>query len=56
MSKDLLASCVVNSLEMAKLLEVPSISIPSISSGIFGFPKELCADIMIKFSIRWFIS
>ena len=46
--KDLLSSCVVNTLEMAKLIGVDSVSIPAISSGVLGFPKNECAEIMIR--------
>ena len=42
-AQDLLSSCVINTLEMGKLLNVPSVSIPAISSGALGFPKDLCA-------------
>jgi O-acetyl-ADP-ribose deacetylase (regulator of RNase III) len=27
-------------------MELASISLPAISSGIFGFPKERCAEIL----------
>ncbi len=47
----LMASCIVNTLEMAKYLKVKKVSIPAISSGIFGFPKDLCAKIMIEKSV-----
>ena len=43
-----LESCVVNILEMAKIIGAESVSIPAISTGIFSFPKELCAKIMIE--------
>jgi O-acetyl-ADP-ribose deacetylase (regulator of RNase III) len=42
-----LASCVANTLEMAEYKEVQSVSIPAVSSGIFGFPKKLCAKVML---------
>ena len=39
---------------MAKILAVDSVSIPAISSGLLGFPKEECAEIMIKRVAQWF--
>jgi putative ATPase len=39
----LLFSAVLNTLKTANKLECKSVSIPAISSGIFGFPKQLCA-------------
>ena len=32
----------------AETLKIQSVSIPAISTGIFGFPKEEAAEIMIK--------
>ena len=49
----LLQSAVVSTLEMARYLDCESVSIPAISSGIFGFPKDKCAEIMIVTSIKW---
>jgi len=43
--KELLARAVRNVLKKASELRLKSISIPAISSGIFGFPKKLCAEI-----------
>jgi putative ATPase len=37
---------VYNSFKMLNDLKLESISIPAISSGIFGFPKDRCAKIM----------
>jgi len=37
-----------NSLLEAKKLELTSIAIPAVSSGIFGFPKDFCAEIMVQ--------
>lgn len=42
-----LANAVRNALELAAEYRLGSISLPAISSGIFGFPKDLCAHIMI---------
>ena len=38
-----LESCVVNILEMAKIIGAESVSIPAISTGIHCFPREICA-------------
>jgi O-acetyl-ADP-ribose deacetylase len=43
--EDLLASCYRRSLEVADALAVKSIAFPAISTGIYGFPKELAAKI-----------
>jgi O-acetyl-ADP-ribose deacetylase (regulator of RNase III) len=45
--EELLAAAVMNSLLKAEEMKLQSISLPAISSGIFGFPKERCAEIMI---------
>ena len=39
---------------MAKILDVGSVSIPVISLGVFGFPEDECAEIMIKRVAQWF--
>lgn len=41
---ELLHKAVINSLRKAEILRCSSMSIPAISSGIFGFPKPLCAQ------------
>jgi O-acetyl-ADP-ribose deacetylase (regulator of RNase III) len=45
---DLLAAGVRSSLEAADRLGLSSISIPGISSGIYGFPKDRCAAIIVR--------
>jgi putative ATPase len=44
----ILSMCVRACLEKAEELHLTSISLPAISSGIFGFPKEKCATIMFE--------
>ena len=47
-------SCIVNILEIANIIGAKSVSIPAISSGIFSFPRELCAKILIDKVAQWF--
>jgi O-acetyl-ADP-ribose deacetylase (regulator of RNase III) len=43
-----LKSAVASSLKLASGKGLKSISMPAISSGIFGFPKDRCAAILVK--------
>lgn len=43
-----LKSAVLSSLRLASEKGLKSISLPAISSGIFGFPKDRCAEILVK--------
>jgi len=49
-----LRSAVYNSLKKAQELGLRSISLPAISSGIFGFPKERCVRIIVETIIEFF--
>eukprot|EP01088_Endostelium_zonatum_P018208 TRINITY_DN5750_c0_g1_i1.p1 TRINITY_DN5750_c0_g1~~TRINITY_DN5750_c0_g1_i1.p1 ORF type:complete len:306 (+),score=90.08 TRINITY_DN5750_c0_g1_i1:39-920(+) len=49
-----LRSCVLESLKQTETLKMSSISIPAISSGIFGFPKVLCADVLFQTALDYF--
>lgn len=53
--QDLLSNAVWNSLEIADSKKMKSISFPAISSGIFGFPKKLCAETMIKAAEQYIV-
>ncbi|PWH13701.1 MAG: Appr-1-p processing protein [Ardenticatenia bacterium] len=44
----LLASAVRSALDMAVRHQLSSVSLPAISSGIFGFPKARCAEIILQ--------
>jgi O-acetyl-ADP-ribose deacetylase len=44
----LLASAYRQSLELAREYEVKTIAFPNISTGVYGFPKELAAEVAIE--------
>jgi O-acetyl-ADP-ribose deacetylase (regulator of RNase III) len=46
-----LKNAVYNSLLLASQKGLQSISVPAISSGIFGFPKDRCAKILVRESV-----
>jgi len=48
-----LAATVKGSLQLADQLVMESIALPAISTGIYGFPKERAAQIIIE-GIRWY--
>ena len=50
-----LANAINGSLALAERLEIKSIAMPAISTGIFGFPKERAARIILN-SAREFLS
>jgi O-acetyl-ADP-ribose deacetylase (regulator of RNase III) len=43
-----LKNAAINSIKLASGKGLKSISLPAISSGIFGFPKERCAEILVR--------
>lgn len=43
-----LKNAVLSSLKLADEKNLKSITIPAISAGIFGFPKERCAEILVR--------
>lgn len=48
-----LRSAVLNSLLLASQKGLKSIAIPAISSGIFGFPKDRCANILVRTALKY---
>jgi putative ATPase len=53
-SDRLLASAVTSALSLASEEGIASIALPAISSGIFGFPKDRCAEVMIEAVLDYF--
>ena len=52
--EELLGQCYTRSLELALLKGLTSIAFPNISTGVYGFPKALAAEIAIT-SVRHFL-
>ena len=48
-----LKNATLNSLKLADKHNLKSISFPAISAGIFGFPIERCAEIMLRTTIEY---
>jgi O-acetyl-ADP-ribose deacetylase (regulator of RNase III) len=48
-----LSNAINSCLKLANQQEFKSISIPAISSGIFGFPKNRCAKILVNETIKY---
>jgi O-acetyl-ADP-ribose deacetylase (regulator of RNase III) len=52
---ELLKKAVISSFLLAEKHFLKSISIPAISSGIFGFPKNACAEVMVKAAVEFIV-
>jgi len=50
-----LASAVQSALALAETHHLQSISIPGISSGIFGGPKDVCARVIVQTSVDYLV-
>ena len=48
-----LRNATLNSLKLAEEHGVKSIAFPAISTGIFGFPKDRCARIMLRTTVEY---
>ncbi len=46
--EELLASCYKNCLKLTETYDIQTIAFPNISTGVYGFPKELAAGIAIE--------
>lgn len=46
-----LKKAILSALVLAESYNLKSISMPAISSGIFGFPKERCVEILLQTSV-----
>ena len=50
---DLLKDATLNSLKLADKNNLKTIAFPAISTGIYGFPKDRCATIMLSTTIAY---
>lgn len=46
--ESLLASCYLNSLRIASNMKLRTIAFPNISTGVYGYPKDLAAGVAIR--------
>jgi O-acetyl-ADP-ribose deacetylase (regulator of RNase III) len=46
--EEILSNCYKRSLELATKNNIKTLAIPAISTGVYGFPKELAAEIALK--------
>jgi O-acetyl-ADP-ribose deacetylase (regulator of RNase III) len=46
--QDKLASAIYGSLKLAETLDIDSIAFPALSTGIYGFPKTLAAQVILS--------
>jgi O-acetyl-ADP-ribose deacetylase (regulator of RNase III) len=49
----MLKNAVLNSLKCAAVNNLKTIAFPAISAGIYGFPKEKCAEILLQTTINF---
>jgi len=48
-----LKKAILSVLTMAELYNLRSVSMPAVSSGVFGFPKPLCAQILLETAVEF---
>mgnify|MGYP002620327761 CR=1 FL=1 len=49
-----LGECVINALKKADELKLTKLAVPSLSSGAFGFPRDICARILVSKCMEYF--
>lgn len=50
------SSCYWNSLELARAHGLHTIAFPAISTGVYGYPKEAAAEIVLMTIWEWFVA
>lgn len=50
-----LMTCVINCIKEAEQRKLKSIALPAISSGIFGYPKDRCAQMLFQTVKQYFL-
>lgn len=50
---DVLKRCYVNCMNLAAEYGIRSISLPPVSSGFYGHPKDQCADVALSTVLEW---
>ncbi|MCX8176374.1 MAG: macro domain-containing protein [Candidatus Bathyarchaeota archaeon] len=48
-----LKNATLNSLKIADQYKIKTIAFPAISTGVFGFPKNRCAEIMLQTTVNY---
>ncbi len=51
--QELLGACYRNSLSLASFHQLKTIAFPNISTGVYGYPKQLAADVAISVVRDW---
>ncbi|NNE75699.1 MAG: macro domain-containing protein, partial [Pricia sp.] len=45
---EMLRNCYLNSLKLAEVHKIKSLAFPNISTGVYGYPKDLAAEVAVK--------
>ncbi len=52
-AEELLEDAVLNSLNFIRLRNLKSVALPAISAGVYGFPANKCAEIMLSATFKY---